>query len=132
MTELYLKRVSELYSKCKFFDFGIYLKENGKMIGTVGFTTINLHNNTASVGYVLNSKYWGQGIAKEALDKLTDFGFKVLGFDTLFAKFIEENTASRRVLEKCGFEFYENESKLFLIKDRMEKIIIYSLSKKHS
>ncbi len=128
-TERYLQYVEKLYENCKFFDFGIYLKENGKMIGTVGFTTINLHKNTASVGYVLNSKYWGQGIAKEALEKIIEFGFEILEFDTLYAKFIEENSRSKRVLEKCGFKFFENEKKLLLVKDRMEKIIIYSLSK---
>ena len=131
-TEIYLDYIDKLYDKCKFYDFGIFLKENGKMIGTVGFTTINLHKNTASVGYVLNSKFWGLGIAKEALDKIIEFGFDTLGFDTLFAKFIEENERSRRVLEKCGFEFYENEKKLMLVKDRMEKIVVYSLSKFHT
>ena len=132
MTELYLKRVSELYKKAKFFDFGIFLKESGKMIGTVGFTTINLRNNTASVGYVLNSKYWGKGIATEGLKRIIEFGFDELGFDILFARFIDENRGSQRVLEKCGFEFYESEDKLLLVKDRMEKIIIYSLSKKRA
>ncbi len=130
-TKRYLEYVEVLYDKCKFYDFGIFLKENGKMIGTVGFTTINLHKNTASVGYVLNSKYWGQGIAKEALEKLIEFGFKTLDLDTLFAKFIEENYASKRVLEKCGFDFFEKENKLTLIKGKMQRIVIYSLSKIH-
>ena len=128
-TQIYLDYVEKLYAKCKFYDFGIFLRESGKMIGTVGFTTINLHKNTASVGYVLNPKFWGQGLAKEALDKIIEFGFEILGFDTLFAKFIEENERSKKVLEKCGFSFYEKEDKLLLVKDRMEKIIVYSLSK---
>ena len=36
------------------------------------------------------------------------------------------------LLEKCGFEFHESEDKLLLVKDRMEKIIIYSLTKKRA
>ena len=126
-TECYLEYLEELYSKGKFYDFGIFLKENGKMIGTVGFTSINLHNNTASVGYVLNSKYWGLGIAKEALEKIIDFGFNTLNFDELFAKFIEDNNASRRVLEKSGFKFHSYEKKLILLKNRMERLVVYSI-----
>lgn len=132
ITERYLEYVEELYEKSKFYDLGIYLKENGKMIGTVGFTTINIHKNTASVGYVLNSKYWGLGIAKEALEKIIEFGFETLKLDTLYAKFIEENLRSKRVLEKCGFSFFEKEEKLRLIKGRMERIIIYSLKGPHA
>ena len=125
-TETYLQYLQELYDKGKFYDFGIFLKENGKMIGTVGFTTIDLHKNEASVGYVLNSKYWGQGIATEALERIIEFGFSELEFDSLFARLMEENTASKRVLEKCGFSFSSFESKFINLKGRMEKIAIYS------
>jgi len=125
----YLSYLDELYSKGKFYDFGICLKANDKMIGTVGFTTINLRNITASVGYVLNSKFWGMGIAKEALEKIIEFGFNTLGFTKLFAKFATENTRSRRVLEKCGFKHFGYEKKLLLIKEKMEKIEIYSLER---
>ena len=128
-TNSYLEYLEELYDKAKFYDFGIYLKDSDKMIGTVGFTTINLHKNTASVGYVLNSKYWGHGIAVEALEKIIQFGFETLGFNTLFAKFAEENVASRKVLEKCGFKYHANEKKPMLIKNKMEKIVVFSLER---
>ena len=124
-TECYVERLQELYTKGKFYDFGIFLKDGGKMIGTVGFTTINLHKNTASVGYVLNSKYWGQGLACEALQKITEFGFCELGFKKLFARLMDENTQSKRVLEKCGFSFFSYESNFLNVKGRMEKIAIY-------
>ncbi len=128
-TLYYLEYLEELYSKGKFYDFGIFLKENGKMIGTVGFTTIDLNKNTASVGYVLNSKYWGQGIAMEALNEIINFGFNELLFDKLFAKFAEDNTASRRVLEKSGFKYFSHEKKLLLIKNKMQKIVIYTIER---
>ncbi len=128
-TESYLDYLDELYNKGKFYDFGIFLKDSGKMIGTVGFTTINFCKNAASVGYVLNSKYWGCGFAKEALEKIIEFGFESLFFEKLYAKFIEENTQSKRVLEKCGFIFHSYESKFLNVKGRMERIVIYELRK---
>ena len=128
-TRAYLEYLDELYAKGKFYDFGIFLKESGKMIGTVGFTTINLRDNSASVGYVLNSSFWGQGIAKEALEKIIDFAFCELGFATLYARLIDGNEGSKRVLEKCGFDFYCSEQKLLYVKERMEKILVYYLRK---
>ena len=131
-TLFYLEYLEELYGKGKFYDFGIFLKENGKMIGTVGFTTIDLNKNSASVGYVLNSKYWGQGIALEALTKIINFGFNELLFDKLFAKFAEDNIASKRVLEKSGFKYLNYEKKSLLLKNKMQKIAVYVLEKNYT
>ena len=126
-TRIYLEYLEELYRKGKFYDFGIFLKENGKMIGTVGFATIDLRKNEASVGYVLNSNYWGRGIASEALQKIVEFGFFTLGFKRLFAKFAEPNVRSRGVLLKCGFKHYGEEDRLWFIKEKSLKVLIYSL-----
>ncbi len=52
-----------------------------------------------NVGYSLGAKYWGQGIATAALLR-----FLVLVTDRpLRASVAQENIASIRVLQKCGF-----------------------------
>lgn len=126
-TECYLEYIQTLYKKGKFYDFGIYLKESGKMIGTVGFTTINLKSNSASVGYVLNSSYWGLGIAEEALRKLIDFGFNTLNFERLDARIAEYNERSKKLALKCGFKFFEIERERKLFKDGWQNVLLYSL-----
>ena len=101
-TEEYLKAVRRCYKKNDFFDWAITLKKNGKMIGTAGFTSFDIENNSAEIGYVLNSAYWGQGIAKEAASAVISFGFRVLSLHRIEAKFMTENERSRRVAQKCG------------------------------
>lgn len=51
------------------------------------------------VGYWLGREFWGRGIASEALRQFLG----VVTVRPLFAHVVIHNTASKRVLEKCGF-----------------------------
>jgi ribosomal-protein-alanine N-acetyltransferase len=100
-TARYLREVDRRYKKAQYYDWAITLTDSGKMIGTCGFTSFDLPNNSAEVGYVLSAPYWGQGIAPEALRAVITFGFEALELNRIEAHFIPENQSSRRVLEKC-------------------------------
>jgi RimJ/RimL family protein N-acetyltransferase len=49
--------------------------------------------------------YWGGGYATEAARALIDHAFGELGFERLVGRARVSNPASRRVLEKCGFQW---------------------------
>jgi RimJ/RimL family protein N-acetyltransferase len=49
--------------------------------------------------------HWGQSYATEAVRAVIDYAFGDLGHDTLEAGARVSNPASRRVLEKCGFQW---------------------------
>ena len=102
-TKGYLSYLQRQYAKKQFYDWAITLTESKKMIGTVGFTAFDIENNSAEVGYVLSSDYWGKGIAAEALGRIIGFGFDVLSLHRLEAHIMTENVRSKRVAEKCGF-----------------------------
>jgi RimJ/RimL family protein N-acetyltransferase len=51
------------------------------------------------VGYWLGKEFWGKGIASAALAEF----LKVVSIRPLHAHVVHHNTASRRILEKCGF-----------------------------
>ena len=102
-TKGYLSYLQRQYAKKQFYDWAITLSDSKKMIGTIGFTAFDIENNSAEVGYVLSSDYWGKGIAAEALNKIIDFGFDRLSLHRLEARIMTENLRSKRVAEKCGF-----------------------------
>ncbi|MDB4533957.1 GNAT family N-acetyltransferase [Vicingaceae bacterium] len=56
------------------------------------------------VTYWLGRKYWGRGIATGALQQLLDEIRTRFPDEPLFARVVDGNDASVRVLEKCGFE----------------------------
>ena len=57
------------------------------------------------IGYWLGVAFWGKGYATEAVRALIDHAFGELGHDVLVSGARVSNPASRRVLEKCGFEW---------------------------
>ncbi|MGH3259310.1 MAG: GNAT family N-acetyltransferase [Streptosporangiaceae bacterium] len=54
------------------------------------------------LGYRLRRAAWSQGYATEGSRALITMGFTELGVERVFAHTLTVNTASRRVLEKCG------------------------------
>ena len=98
-TKKYLDHIDKKYKHGEFYDWGIEIE--GKMIGTCGFTSFSIENNSAEIGYVLNKRYWGCGIAAEATRMVMKYGFTELKLNRIEAKYMVENDSSRRVMEKC-------------------------------
>lgn len=57
------------------------------------------------LGYWLGVPFWGHGYATEAVRAVIDHAFEDLGCEALGADARVTNPASRRVLEKCGFQW---------------------------
>ena len=61
-----------------------------------------------SLGYWLGEPWWGNGYATEAAHALVDLAFKATSRERINAVCRVTNPASRRVLEKCGFQHSDN------------------------
>lgn len=80
------------------------------------------------VGYWLGKEYWGKGIASQALTQFLD----LIETRPLYAHVAKPNIASKRVLEKCGFNVVAEDkffSKIFG-KDIEEYILILNPSER--
>jgi RimJ/RimL family protein N-acetyltransferase len=75
---------------------------DGAVIGICG---IDLRQDGAELGYWLGAPYWGRGYATEAVRAVIDHAFGALGHEVLQSGARVSNPASRRVLEKCGFQW---------------------------
>lgn len=72
----------------------------------IGATGVNRGTETNfELGYWIGEPWWGQGVATEAARCLTHFAFEDLCADRLLARHHVDNTASGRVLRKCGFRY---------------------------
>jgi RimJ/RimL family protein N-acetyltransferase len=72
------------------------------VIGACGVTA---QEQTPELGYWLGVSHWGKGYATEALHAVIDYAFTDLAHEALQAGTRVTNPASRRVLEKCGFQW---------------------------
>ncbi len=104
-TYKYLSYLQSRYRAGDFYDWAIVHKRNDKMIGTCGFTKLNIESNSAEIGYVLNPDFWGLGIAPEAAVTIMQYGFLNLRLHRIEAKYMIGNDKSRRVMEKIGMQF---------------------------
>ena len=75
---------------------------DGPVVGACG---IAMQDGAPDVGYWLGVKYWSKGYATEATRAVIDYAFTELGHDSLSAGARVTNPASRRILEKCGFQW---------------------------
>lgn len=118
----YLMYLQNRYKMGDFFDWAIVCKDSGKMIGTCGFTRFKFQHNCGEIGYVLNPLYHGRGIATEVVGKVISYGFENLALERIEGKFMVENQASRRVMEKNGMIFEGVRRNEMLIKGEYRNI----------
>jgi RimJ/RimL family protein N-acetyltransferase len=74
----------------------------GEVIGACGY---ELRNSVPEIGYWIGAPFWGNGYATEAARALIDEAFGERFHPALHAGARTSNPASRRVLEKCGFQW---------------------------
>ena len=77
------------------------LLKDGTNVGYV--QAVPLDDGAWEIGYHIGGRYTGNGYATEAVKAFLPVVMKALGIDTIRGICVTENTASRRVMEKCGF-----------------------------
>lgn len=94
--------------------FAICLKENNKVIGSLGVEKYGLEDALSEffpykgreIGYVLSKNYWEQGLMPEAAKAVIDFLFNERNLDFILCGYYCFNVQSQRVQKKCGFKPY--------------------------
>jgi [ribosomal protein S5]-alanine N-acetyltransferase len=73
-------------------------------VGNIKIGPIDKRHDCADVSYFLGDRTsWGRGLATSAVNLATKIGFERLGLHRIQAGVYSGNTASARVLEKCGY-----------------------------
>lgn len=87
------------------WSLGIYEKTAGdaRLIGTVSLMPRD--GERFVLVYWVGLPHWGAGYATEAAQAVADYAFTVLGAEAIAATARVTNGASRRVLEKSGFQY---------------------------
>jgi [ribosomal protein S5]-alanine N-acetyltransferase len=83
--------------------WGIERKQDGALLGTCGFHSVELWASKAELSYDIGRPYWGKGIVPEAARALLRHAFEGMGMNRVQASVLPEAAASAKVLEKLGF-----------------------------
>lgn len=77
---------------------------NGEYVGNISLVPCqDIYRMSAEIGYFIGEPYWNKGIVTTAVNLISEYGFSHLGIVRIQTGIFEYNTASQRVLEKCGF-----------------------------
>jgi [ribosomal protein S5]-alanine N-acetyltransferase len=123
--EQVLERIENFIACYREFGFGkwaVILKESNQLLGYCGIAVDQIDGKTEKeLGYRLDSRYWGQGLATEAASAAIEYGFSQFNLPYILGIVERENTASVRVLEKIGMRyqkttvFHEVEMELYRV-----------------
>ena len=82
-------------------------KKEKKPIGSIGLHVDKVRDNPQAlmIGYVLNPKYWGQGLMVECCELILKYAFEELNKEIITIDHFDFNYQSRRVIEKLGFKY---------------------------
>ncbi len=102
----------------------------GELIGCIGAEKgLFEYQRSAELGYWIAIDYWGQGIATQAIKQFIPFVFETTDIVRLFASVFSANTASERVLTKCGFNLEAIQKKAIYKEGEFFNNHIFSLLK---
>ena len=118
-----IHKINDEVSKNQWIDWGIALKKDNKLIGSICLWNISQEQSKAELGYDLMFEHQGRGIMSEAVKSVIKYGFESMVLDLIEAVPYSDNMKSIKLLEKNNFirgtSFKENDSS--------EEMIIYEI-----
>lgn len=83
----------------------IYNKKTTLLMGTTGFTQLDLQDKIGVSGIILYRPYWRQGFATEVYSALLQYGFESLNLKKINFYTMSSNEGMRRFFDKLGIGF---------------------------
>ena len=84
---------------------------NGQIVGSISVERMaDEQRNVGSIGYMILTPFWSQGIGTEAVRQICGIAFRELALELIVGEVFPENQVSARVLEKNGFRLEETKS----------------------
>jgi ribosomal-protein-alanine N-acetyltransferase len=99
----FINKVNENINKNDSLYWAITLSDKNILIGTICLFSFSDENNKCEIGYELLTNFQGQGIMKEAVEKVIDYAFNTIRVQKIEAFFHRENQSSIKLLEKFLF-----------------------------
>ena len=101
----FLRRAEKGWKNKTRATYGMYMKSSGAFVGVCSMFHIDWDTESCEVAAWLNMDYGSQGFVTEAVKTMTQ-AFLDMGFKRIVIRANTKNIASRRIAEKCGFDYF--------------------------
>ena len=99
----FINKVNENINKGDSLYWAITLSDKNELVGTICLFGFSDENYKCEIGYELLTNFQGQGIMKEAAQKVIDYAFNTMKVQKIEAIFHRDNQRSINLLEKLLF-----------------------------
>lgn len=127
-SKCFLESVISKMKAFRYYEWGIELKGEKKLIGTIGYT--GFERGGGELGYILSPKHQKNGYMTEAMDIFVRFSFEELGLKFLKLRIMEKNEPSRRLADRFGFALTEVKRDYMFIRGESRDVCFYYLYNK--
>ena len=100
----FINKVNENINKNDSLYWAITLSDKNILVGTICLFSFSDENDKCEIGYELLTNFQGQGIMKEAVEKVIDYAFNTIKVQKIEAFFHKDNLSSIRLLNKFSFK----------------------------
>ena len=101
---------------------------DGQIVGSISVERMaDEQRNVGSIGYMILTPFWSQGIGTEAVRQICGIAFRELALERIIGEVFPENLASARVLEKNGFRLEETKAGAVVKGGKAMDVRVYGL-----
>jgi len=97
----FLRKNTKLRQDKLCYNYSVLL--NDQVVGAIGIKVSPHYPEGCEIGYFVDRKCWGKGIASSAVQLIENVCFEDLGMHRIEIITLKQNKASVRVAEKCGY-----------------------------
>ena len=107
------------------FNFSIIYNGN-ELVGGIGVRIDQFRSHIGEIGYFVDERYWGKGIATYAVKELEKFIFLNLSLHRIEIRTAKENKASGKIAIKCGYKKEGILRHMLCVENRWHDCYLYS------
>ena len=107
------------------FNFSIMI-DGTKHVGGIGIRVDQFRPYIGEIGYFVDEKFWGKGVATQALTELEAFISSNLSLHRIEIRAAKANKASQKVAIKCGYRKEGILKHMLLVNNQWHDCYIYS------
>lgn len=101
--------IQYIYKYYGFGQWGVFTKEDNKLIGQCGIELKQINGNTEyEIGYIIRSQFQGKGYGRECVSAIINYGLTKLNAPRILAVIDKRNISSINFAKRIGMHYKED------------------------
>jgi ribosomal-protein-alanine N-acetyltransferase len=115
------------YQKANYYRWAVIEKKSDTCIGQIAIFLVDDKNHFCEIEYCIGSKFQRNGYCSEAVQAIINYAFHNVNIHKMQVCHKENNTASKRVIQKCGFTYEGTLRDYFYMDEKYVSRLYYSM-----